>query len=67
MTRAVTPDAVAREREAAAALAAFPRGPMGLTPDSVKASPEWQAAKAAWTEAFSALRAYNRAKAKGAK
>ena len=38
---------------------------MGLTPDSVKASPEWQAAKAAWTEAFSALRAFNRANAKG--
>ena len=37
----------------------IPRGPMGLTPDPVKAMPEYQAAKAAYDAAFAALRDFN--------
>lgn len=38
----------------------FPKGgPMGLTPDSVKNSSEYKAAKVAYDKAASALRAYN--------
>lgn len=36
-------------------------GPMGLTPDDVRASPEWRAAKADFDEAFSVERAFNQA------
>ena len=36
-------------------------GPMGLTPDSVKASPEWKAKRASYDRAFAALRAFNTA------
>lgn len=32
---------------------------MGLTPDHVKATPEWQAAKQAYEAAFAKLRSYN--------
>jgi hypothetical protein len=46
-------------KDAAAVLDAFPRGPMGLTPDSVKATPEWKAARKACDETFEALRAFN--------
>lgn len=46
-------------RAAGDALKGFPKGAMGLTPDSVKASPEWQAAKRAYESAFAALRAFN--------
>ena len=38
---------------------AFPRGAMGVTPDSVKATPEWQTAKRNYAVAFSKLRAFN--------
>jgi hypothetical protein len=34
-------------------------GPMGLTPDHVRATPEWQSAKRAAEKAFSALRNHN--------
>lgn len=34
-------------------------GPMGLTPDSVKSSPEWRQARAEFRAAFDALRAFN--------
>ena len=34
-------------------------GPMGMTPDSVKATPEWQAARKASDKAFNDLRAFN--------
>jgi hypothetical protein len=34
-------------------------GPMGLTPDSVKASPEYRIAKADYERAASVLRAFN--------
>lgn len=42
-----------------AVLGSFPRGPMGLTPDSVKASPEFMTAKANFNRSFAALRAHN--------
>lgn len=44
---------------ASAALKAFPRGPMGLTHDTVKASSEWKAAKRSSDAAFAALRQFN--------
>jgi len=47
---------------AGAALRQFPaNGPMGLTPDSVKASPEFRTAKACFDRAFSQLAAFNAA------
>lgn len=42
-----------------AALQVFPRGPMGLTPDSVKGSAEYCAAKLEFDRAFAALRKFN--------
>lgn len=45
--------------EAQAAIDAFPRGPMGLTPDAVRALPEYRAAKARVDKAFARLRAFN--------
>ena len=44
---------------AGAVLKAFPKGPMGLTPDAVKVSTEFRAAKARYAAAFDALRAIN--------
>lgn len=41
------------------ALQVFPRGPMGLTPDHIKASPEFRAAKLAFDRAFATERAFN--------
>lgn len=44
------------------ALRAFPgagSGPMGLTPDAVKFSPQYKAAKLAYVQAFAALRDFN--------
>lgn len=38
----------------------FPRGPMGLTPDAVKCTPEWRAAYNADVVAFARLRKFNR-------
>lgn len=40
-------------------LNAFPKGAMGLTPDSVKASPEYQAATAAYQAAHQQLCTFN--------
>lgn len=49
-------DAAAKGR----ALAALSGGgPMGLTPDHVRASPAWREASAAYAEAFQALRRFN--------
>ncbi len=51
-----------REREAAKALSAVPgisSGPMGLTPDEVKASPEYRNAKADYEACREALRRFN--------
>jgi hypothetical protein len=41
------------------ALRAFPHHPNGLTPDAVRATPEWRAAKSRADRAFKALRDYN--------
>lgn len=57
---AATTATLQSEADAASkALQTFPRGPMGLTPDSVKFSPEFRAAKAAYDRAEAALRAFN--------
>jgi len=45
--------------EAEAVMRAFPRGPMGLPPESVRLSPEYRAAKARTDRAFARLRAFN--------
>jgi hypothetical protein len=37
----------------------FPKGPTGMTPDDVKATPEWQAAKRNYGQAFAKLREFN--------
>jgi len=49
----------ARMKTASDALRRFPRGPMGLTPDAVKFSPEYRAAKLAVDRTFAELRAFN--------
>ena len=52
----------AREREAAAVLKAVRGdavGPMGLTPDAVKFSPEYRQAKADWQACWDAMRKFN--------
>ena len=46
-------------KEASAALRRYPRGPAGLIPDAVKASPAWRADKARYDSAFRALQAAN--------
>lgn len=45
--------------ETSAALQEFPRGPLGLTPDDVKASPEWKTAYRNFEVAFQAQRSFN--------
>ncbi len=42
-----------------AAMQVFPRNAMGVTPDGVKASPEFKNAKAAFDRAFARLRNFN--------
>lgn len=42
-----------------AELRRFPVGPMGLTTDAAKASPEYRATKIAYDGAFARLRAFN--------
>ena len=37
----------------------FPRGPTGLTPDHIKATPEYRIAKAGFDQSFAALREHN--------
>lgn len=44
---------------ASKAMRVFPKGPMGLTPDSVKATAEWKQAKAEYNAAFAHLRKVN--------
>jgi len=46
-------------KAASAALRRYPRDPLGLTPDAVKASPAWRADKARYDNAFRALQAAN--------
>lgn len=60
IARIAQDQAEARHKAATAALMAASgdeRGPMGLTPDHVKATPEWKAAFRAERQAFSELRA----------
>ena len=48
------------EAEAAGqVLRSFPRGPTGLTPDAVRATPEYRAAKARFDKAFARQRDFN--------
>lgn len=42
------------------ALRAFPRGPMGLTPDAVRITPEWPDAKQLFDRAWTNLREFNK-------
>lgn len=49
----------AEVRSAGSDLKAFPRGKMGLTPDAVKATTGYQAAKARYDKAFARLQAFN--------
>lgn len=42
-----------------ATMQTFPRGPMGMTPDDVRATPEFKTANANFDRAFAALRAHN--------
>ena len=46
-------------RDVSAFLSTFPKSAMGLTPDSVKATPEWSAAKRDMDILFANLRAFN--------
>lgn len=56
----MTREALEAECKAASvALQQFPRGTMGLTPDAVKSSPEYRAAKLRYAAAFNQLRAFN--------
>ena len=53
-------DLLEKEANAASeALQVFPRGAMGLTPDAVTATPEYQAAKARFQKAFARQREFN--------
>ncbi len=45
--------------EASAALERFPRGPMGLTPDVVRATSEYRSAKRAYDIAFREMQKFN--------
>ena len=44
-----------------AILRAYPKGPMNLTPDTIRATPEWKAVKAEFDSAFQRLRKFNAA------
>jgi response regulator of citrate/malate metabolism len=52
-------DACAAADIASQALQQFPKGPMGLTPDSVRRTAEFQSAKSAFDKCFAAERAAN--------
>ena len=49
----------AASKAAGDVLRAYPKGPMGLTPDEVKASPQWRAERAASDRAFAEARDFN--------
>lgn len=49
----------ARLTAASKAMEVFPKGAMGLTPDAVKATPEWKKAKAELDRAFKELQRFN--------
>jgi hypothetical protein len=54
-------DEHARASDALRAVPGIGSGPMGMTPDAVKASPEYRAAKLAYERAHAELRAFNAA------
>lgn len=54
----------AEVKASGAALKTFPKGPMGLTTDAIKASPEYRAAKRRYDIAFAALRTFNAKRAR---
>ena len=47
-------------QSASETLQSFPRGAMGLTPDNVKATPEWKQAHNAYQLAADKVRGFNR-------
>lgn len=51
--------------EASKALQSFPKSTGGLTPDSVKSTPEFITAKVTYQRAFAELRAFNAASSRG--
>lgn len=62
MARQIRDRIQAEAETAGARLRAIPgvgSGQIGLTPDSVKATAEYQSARAAWETAFERLRAFN--------
>lgn len=46
-------------KAASDAIRAFPVGPTGITPDHVKTTPEWQAARLAYSQAHGRLAGFN--------
>jgi hypothetical protein len=53
-------DLIQKEVDASSAiLRAFPKGPLGVTPDAVRATPEFRSANARFQKAFARLRAFN--------
>lgn len=40
-------------------LSSFPKGPMGLTPDTIKITPEWKEAKENFDKSWKYLRDFN--------
>ena len=57
--REIADTAERAQKEAGALLRSFPRLANGLTPDHVRATPEWQTAKRKADAAFAALRSIN--------
>lgn len=57
--KAAADAARARSRELGKAMSAFPKLANGLTPDEVKATPAWRAAKKEYDAAFAAEQAAN--------
>ncbi len=53
-------DSIQEEVNAAdAAINAFPKGAMGITPDAIRATPEFRAANVRFQKAFARLQAFN--------
>lgn len=57
--KAARDSAEERLKIASLVLGNYPKGVMGLTPDAVRASPQWQKDKAEYNAAFAALREIN--------
>lgn len=59
VARATAERLTAEVSQAGETLRAFPKGPMGLTPDAVKSSSEYRAARSAFDTANTQSRAFN--------